>query len=242
MNEHMLRCLKLVADRLLPLGVDFAFLGGAVLGLIIDDPGAPEARPTNDVDVLVGTDSRAGHTRLEQRLRELGFRHDISQGAPLCRWMLDEVVVDILPVDRRVLGWESKWFADALAHAQPTTFEGAPPLKIITPEYFLATKLEAFRGRGQGDWYGSRDLEDMIAVLDGCSNIVRRVLDAPDALRHDLARCFSELLASRDFLDAIPAHLPPDPASRQRVQEVLHRLRCIAGQDKSDDDGSPSSR
>jgi len=31
----------------------------------------------------------------------------------------------------------------------------------------LATKLEAFRGRGKGDHLLSRDLEDVVTLIDG---------------------------------------------------------------------------
>lgn len=38
--------------------------------------------------------------------------------------------------------------------------------------YFLATKIEAFKGRGRRDFWASHDLEDLIFVIDGRSTIV----------------------------------------------------------------------
>jgi len=38
----------------------------------------------------------------------------------------------------------------------------------------------------------------------------------------------SKLLASRQFLDAIPGHLNPDEASQARIPLVLDRLQKIA--------------
>jgi UDP-glucose 4-epimerase len=38
---------------------------------------------------------------------------------------------------------------------------------VAPPAYLLATKLEAFRSRGKDDLYGSRDFEDIIALIDG---------------------------------------------------------------------------
>ena len=35
----------------------------------------------------------------------------------------------------------------------------------MTAPYLLATKLEAFRGRGQGDLFASKDLEDVVVVV-----------------------------------------------------------------------------
>jgi hypothetical protein len=84
----------------------FAFLGGAVVGLLIDDPGAVPVRPTKDVDVVVKVATRAAYTRLEERLRRLGLRHDIREGAPLCRWLLEDITVDVIPTGESALGWK----------------------------------------------------------------------------------------------------------------------------------------
>ena len=45
-------------------------------------------------------------------------------------------------------------------------------IRVVTAPYFLATKLEAFKGRGRGDFFGSHDLEDLVYVVDGRSAIV----------------------------------------------------------------------
>ena len=83
MNQDLLQQIQTVAARLSPLKVDFAFLGSAVLGLLITDPAAAAIRPTKDVDVLLGTRKRAAHTDMEAALRKHGFRHDMSEGLSL---------------------------------------------------------------------------------------------------------------------------------------------------------------
>ncbi len=227
MNAEMLRQLQTVAERLTPLGTEFAFLGGAVLGLLINDPAAAPVRPTKDVDVLVGTMNRSAHTNLEERLRQAGFMHDMSEGAPLCRWRLDEITVDILPVTRNVFGWKSQWFVEALSHAQDILVDNAGKVRVVTAPFLLATKLEAFKGRGNSDWYGSQDLEDMIALLDGRSGLVEEIVASPAAIKRYLASEFAKMMECREFLDALPGHLPPDPASQRRQPVILDRLRQI---------------
>jgi hypothetical protein len=56
-----------------------------------------------------------------------------------------------------------------------------------TPVYFLATKLEAFLGRGNEDYSGSHDLEDLIAVIDGRTEIVNEVRSASSEVRSFIA-------------------------------------------------------
>ncbi len=51
-----------------------------------------------------------------------------------------------------------------------TKTEADLEIRIVTAPYFLATKLDAFRGRGKGDYFGSNDLEDIVAVVDGRRN------------------------------------------------------------------------
>jgi len=37
-------------------------------------------------------------------------------------------------------------------------------IRIVTAPYFRATKLVAFRGRGEGNFLGSHDLEDLASI------------------------------------------------------------------------------
>jgi hypothetical protein len=79
------------------------------------------------------------------------------------------------------------------------TLPSGRSIRIVTAPVVLATKLEAFRGRGRGD----------------------------DLISHDLAAQFRELLNTSAFLEALPAFLPPDQASQQRLPDVLEILRAI---------------
>lgn len=55
-----------VALRLNELGVhDIVFVGGAIVGLLISDPAAPEPRATIDVDAVTSIDSRKEFNDLE---------------------------------------------------------------------------------------------------------------------------------------------------------------------------------
>jgi hypothetical protein len=92
---------------------------------------------------------------------------------------------------------------------------------------FLATKLEAFRGRGQGDFLFSHDLEDLMAVVDGRASLLEECRLSPFELRNDLTAQFLELLKTSAFLEALPAFLPPDQASQQRLPDLLETLRAI---------------
>lgn len=215
------------AQKLAPLLERIVFVGGCATALLVTDPGAAPVRPTVDVDVITEVASYVEFTGLEQRLRELGFRESQGEGAPICRWISGDVVVDFMPTDPSILGFSNRWYGPALERAEKVRV-GSHDLRLITAPYFLATKLEALHGRGKNDYRVSHDLEDIVTVLDGRSEIVAEVHRAALELQKYLAEEFSLLTADRDFLEALPGHLLPDAVSQQRIAIVMDRIRQIA--------------
>jgi len=100
---------------------------------------------------------------------------------------------------------------------------------MVTAPYFLATKFEAFDGRGNRDYLMSHDMEDIIALMDGRAEIAEEVIHSSDDLKSYLAHRFANLLEQQRFIDAIPGHLLPDAASQRRLPMIMNRIRQIAG-------------
>jgi hypothetical protein len=207
-----------VARRLEDLLQSVVFAGGAVIELLITDPGFPDVRPTIDIDVIVEVISLTDYYRLQQRLREKGFRESMEDGV-ICRWRFKEILVDFMPTDERILGFSNRWYADAFRNAHNFSIEGLT-FKLIRAPYFLGTKLEAFYGRGKSDYMVSHDMEDFIALIDGRLENVEETLSYDEKIKKYLADHCIQLLEIDEFLDAIPAHLPPDQASQQRVSII----------------------
>jgi len=87
-------------------------------------------------------------------------------------WMYRSVKVDVMPTDSAILGFSNRWYAAAMLSAQNMRLPAGIDIRMVTAPFFLATKLEAFYGRGNGDYMVSHDLEDMIAVLDAFHDAV----------------------------------------------------------------------
>ena len=100
--------------RLAGVEFDFAFLGGSVLSLLVTNPDVDAIRVTKDVDVMMDIRTRKDFHKADRILEGLGFRHDTREDAPICRWVYEDVTVDVLPTTEDVLGWKSKWFAGYL--------------------------------------------------------------------------------------------------------------------------------
>ncbi len=223
-----------VTEKLQLTGSPFAFLGGAILPFLLDDSSMVIARPTKDVDVIMEILTRVEFSKLEEQLRTIGFKHDTTQGAPKCRWLLDSITVDVMATHEKAGDGPSEWFAEALENAQPVKLAPGCFAHIITAPYFLATKLNAFFDRGNQDLYGSHDLEDILTVLDGRTTICTEIQNSPEELRKYLAVCFSKLLADTHFLQCLPGHLPSDAASQERAPILLTTIRRISTMTRAD--------
>lgn len=147
-----LEILLQAVNQLGPLVDEMVFLGGCATGLLLTDPGAPPIRATIDVDVIVGAGSLSEYYALSAQLRERGFTEDTSEDAPLCRWVAKNVILDVMPIDEKILGFTNQWYAPAMHQADTYGLPTGQRIKMVTAPYFLATKMEAFYGRGGGDY------------------------------------------------------------------------------------------
>ena len=216
-----------VVHLLVPVLDELVFVGGCTTGLFITDPAAGGIRPTKDVDAIVDVTSYAKYAALSERLRALGLAEDATPDAPLCRWRRDDLIVDVMPVDEHVLGFSNRWYPAAIEAAR-TIDIGGHLVRVVTPTLFIATKLDAFHGRGGGDIVASHDLEDIIAVVDGRPEIVREVAAASTDVRHYIASELRALLDNRDFTEALGGFLLPDAASQGRRSLLEGRLRSLS--------------
>ena len=171
--------------------------------------------------------SLAEYHRLSSRLRELGFREDQGEDAPICRWISDRVVLDVMPTRPEVLGFGNEWYQPALEAAACVELPSGKLIRLVSAPYFLGTKLAAFTGRGKGDYLMSRDMEDVTALLDGRPTIVDEVLQADEVLREHLVARFSALMSGSRFVESLAGPLPGDAASQARLPFVLDRIAAI---------------
>jgi hypothetical protein len=106
-----------MAARLKRVLPEIVFVGGCTTGLLITDPAASPVRVTDDVDVIVEVASYAEYARFSKRLRNLGFSEDSSAGAPICRWLIDHMKLDVMPTDETILGFSNRWYKPAIESA-----------------------------------------------------------------------------------------------------------------------------
>ena len=221
--------MELVAERLGDwLRENLVFVGGAVTGLLITDPAQPAIRPTEDVDLIVKAAVRADYAHVEKALRAQGFLNDTRKNAPICRWRVGPVTVDVMPTLKDILGFSNRWYPLALATARNTPLPSGMLIRLVMAPVFIATKFEAFADRGKSDYLFSHDLGDLISVIDGRDELLAECRRVDDELKDYLRKRAGHLLATPAFLEALPGHLPGDAASQARLPDLLEKLRRLA--------------
>jgi len=233
MTNPNLEMLRVAIENLGELTAEMVFVGGCTTGLFITDEGAAEVRATDDVDTIIEVTSYAEYNIFAEKLKKINFREDTREGAPICRWVKEDTVLDVMPLDEKVLGFTNRWYKPAIEAAEEREILPGMTIKVISSPYFCATKLEAFDGRGADDYLASHDLEDIITVIDGRAEIIEEISRAPEDVQDYISGKIRGLLNTRQFLDALPGYLLPDEASQGRLRVLTERLTQIAEMNRS---------
>jgi hypothetical protein len=205
---------------------ELVLVGGCAVGLLITDRGRPPVRQTIDVDLLTEVAPTANYYAFCERLRTLGFREQPTENV-ICRWGKGSLLIDVMPTDGTVIGFTNSWYAEAVRSASLHTLPSGRSIRLLSAPLFLATKLEAFRSRGRGD-YLHHDMEDIVNVVDGRNTLLEEVQGASSEAQDFIADEFDALLADPNFVDRIIWHLAPHE-QHSRKDLVIDRMRGIAG-------------
>ncbi len=151
-NESNLELIARVAQALGALREQFVFVGGCATGLLITDPAAAAVRATKDVDAIVAVASLADYHGLAEKLRACGFTQTVEEGEPAYRWTLAGMKLGVMPTSEAIFGFSNRWYVPAMQTATVVQIRENLSIRLVAPAYFVATKLEAFLGRGAGDY------------------------------------------------------------------------------------------
>jgi len=204
------------------------FVGGTVTALYPLEGGV-DVRPTVDVDCVVDLATTAEYYAFIKRLRARGFTECTDDGAPLCRLVYAGVRVDIVATANTGVGPTNRWYCEAVVAPDHHRLADDFDIRAITPSFFVATKLEAFRGRGNGDYLTSHDVEDTLTVLAGLPALREQIAHEETRVAREV---HAELITLRDteaFIDALPAHFDGDVVGQSRADELLTWLAARAG-------------
>jgi len=201
-----------------------AFVGGCTTGLLMTDSIAQESvRYTQDVDLIIDIIGYPAWTKFQTQLRKIGFIEAMDSG-PICRMSLGELKVDFMPIDPDLLGFSNSWYKQAIATAEDYQLTPQTKIRLLTPPLFIATKFEAYLGRGNDDPLESSDVEDILNLFDGRKELTKEILESDDEIREYIAHQISDLLNNDYFDYAVESQTRNSPG---RAKILYRRLEMV---------------
>ncbi len=222
-NSINMNRIKVVYTALEELQDKVVFVGGAVVSLYADRE-VLELRPTDDVDVLVEVLNYKERTELENLLRSKGFTNDIESGI-VCRFKFKGIIVDVLPTNDSSIGFQNAWYERGFENAITYRIDDRHSIRILSAPYFLATKFEAFNGRGGGDGRTSQDFEDIVFILEQRSTIWNDLATTDDEVRMYIVMEFLRLKSNPNLREWIDSHVERNvPRATQRIMDEMEKF------------------
>ena len=146
-SDDKLEAVQQVAESLGELKDSVVFVGGAVIGLYVDDPAAEEVRPTKDVDITAEITTIGKLEHLRQELTKRGFRQ-FHEDQVICRFRLDNLRVDVMST--HPVGWApaNRWFEPGFKRLEIKKINNTS-IKVLSLPFYLAAKFESHYNRGE---------------------------------------------------------------------------------------------
>ena len=197
--------IKAIANAIHPLNTKIVFVGGAVVSLYADKI-AFNARPTDDVDIVIEVLDYSAYSRFEDQLRQVGFQNDIYSGV-ICRYKIQGITVDILPTKSNSTMLANRWHEEGFNNAIEYPLQDANTIFILNPAFFVASKFAAFNDRGNNDGRTSKDFEDIVFVFQNRERIWLELDQSDPSVKLYLQEQFKTLSKNPYLREWIECHL-----------------------------------
>ena len=194
-----------IATALAELNEQVVYVGGAVVGLYINDPAAEDVRPTKDIDISLSIATIVELEEVRENLIRKGFIQTAEDDV-ICRFRFEDIKVDFM--NTTSVGWApaNPWFAGGFSLRKTVEIENQQ-IQILPVSYFLASKFAAYNDRGKNDPRTSHDFEDIVYILDNRTDLVEQILNAPEDVKPFLKTAFENILKDGVMQEAISGNL-----------------------------------
>ena len=95
---------------------------------------------------------------------------------------------------------------------------------MITLSEVGTTKLEAFKGRGNGDFSASHDLEDLISLIGRMPKLLELIETESSPVAASVLADLRSLSKIDGFIDAVPGFFLGHEQAQEVATEVTQRL------------------
>ena len=222
-----LKVISKVAKALEELNDRVVYVGGAIVSLYINDPAAEDIRPTKDIDISLEILTLGELENLRILLNEKKF-YQTSDLSVMCRFMYDDITIDVMST--KAVGWApaDKWFAPGFKHVETRNIDGQK-IRILPLSYFLATKFSAYHDRGAKEPRTSKDFEDITYILDNRIDLIEQIINSPEDVKQFLKSEFMNIINDSSLQEALIANLYYE-TQVTRYKNILKKLNEIVSE------------
>ncbi len=213
-----------VALALGDINDEVIYVGGAVVSLYVTDDTAEQPRPTMDIDISVQISSYSQMDQFRKRLAKKKIYPAASETV-MYRFSYQDILIDFIPFEDTPLGPTNKWIKPGFKKSYSVRI-GKTYIKVLPLSYFLATKWEAFKNRGD-DPRMSHDFEDIIYILDNNPNVIDDIIYSDYDVKAFLKEMSDEILSHSSLSEIIECHLNPYEAKERGVL-LVEKIRQLA--------------
>lgn len=216
--------IRKIAFALGDMNEQVVFVGGATIGLYINDPAADDVRPTKDVDISFAIASLSDLESIRVELTRKGFRQSPEDDV-ICRFRYEDIKVDVMST--KAVGWApaNPWFLPGFIQRE-TLYINDQKIQILPLPHFIASKFSAYNDRGAQDPRTSHDFEDIVFVLDNRTDIVEQLAELPDDVSPFLEEQLKRILKDKMLHETILGNLVYE-TREERYQRIIECIRHI---------------
>jgi hypothetical protein len=216
--------IKKIALALGELNEQVVYVGGATVGLYINDPAAEDVRPTMDIDISLSIATIGELEYIRESLNSKGFTQTAEDDI-ICRFRYQDIKMDVM--NTKAIAWApaNSWFASGFENKIQLKIE-EQAIFIIPLPYFLATKFEAYNARGKNEPRSSHDFEDIIYVMDNRTDLIHQILSANEDVKPFLKSEFESILLDKVKQEAILGNLFYENRDK-RFEKIIEKLKSI---------------
>lgn len=228
MPARNIEMLQIISNGLGDLVHKAVFVGGSILDLYITDGAAPENHPTGEVDVIISVPSMFEYYEWEKAIEVRGFEKlgPLANGNG-AQWKFGGARMNTVPMYADITGFRNRWYEEGIFHAQSFQLPNENAIRIFSPAYFIASKIEAYRNRGNNDFRMSEDFEDIVYMLDNRAEVKTDIFNSFYEVRNYIQLHFREFLSSIELEEGIYNVLPIG-AEEQEVQKILEIMKEVS--------------
>jgi predicted phosphodiesterase len=125
--------------------------------------------------------------------------------------------------EEKSLSFGNRWYRPGFEHRELYTLPSGKQIYRLPVAYYMATKIEALLSRGGADWRGAKDFEDIIYVLNYCTDFMARFRASETDVQQYLSEQFATMLQRLNFNEEIECAISADEIERT---DMLIQIMC----------------